>query len=277
MKLTDNQQIILNELAKNNGSIDDYKVVLTSVLGTSKAGLSRVVNNLKKEYMIEVIDEYTLTLTKVGASYVTVEVTEEDIQAAEITKIEKDLYFNINAARVRLPRGYQVEKFDNSYKIVNRDGKIVLNETEISQEDLRSISLNDKYTVALVQNAFSFIEEANEKYAELQELQPVEEVKEVETEEKSTEIVTPKEEQKYDATKLLITELQQKQLNYVKRITWEMVKRHIVSTLEQAQDVIGHLYKSKILKETERIYNSDSIKIFIEVVPITTIDEEFDC
>ena len=56
-----------------------------------------------------------------------------------------------------------------------------------------------------------------------------------------------------------------------------MVKRHIVSTLEQAQDVIGHLYKSKILKETERIYNSDSIKIFIEVVPITTIDEEFDC
>ena len=261
MKLTDNQQIILNELAKNNGSIDDYKVVLTSVLGTSKAGLSRVVNNLKKEYMIEVIDEYTLTLTKVGASYVTVEVTEEDIQAAEITKIEKDLYFNINAARVRLPRGYQVEKFDNSYKIVNRDGKIVLNETEIPQEDLRSISLNDKYTVALVQNAFSFIEEA----------------KEVETEEKSTEIVTPKEEQKYDATKLLITELQQKQLNYVKRITWEMVKRHIVSTLEQAQDVIGHLYKSKILKETERIYNSDSIKIFIEVVPITTIDEEFDC
>lgn len=81
----------------------------------------------------------------------------------------------------------------------------------------------------------------------------------------------------FDDTKSLITELQQKQLNYVKRITWEMVKRHIVSTLEQAQEIIGHLYKSKTLKETERIYNSDSIKIFIELVPVTNIDEEFDC
>ena len=196
MKLTDNQQIILNELAKNNGSIDDYKVVLTSVLSTSVSGVSRVVNNLKKEYMVDIIDGYTLTLTKVGNAYVTVEVTKEDKQSIEINKLEKDIYFNINAARTRIPKGYQVEKFESGYEIVNRDGKIILNETEIPQEDLRSISLNDKYTVALVQNAFSFLEEANEKYAELQALQSVEEVKEVETTEKSTTVVTPKEEQK---------------------------------------------------------------------------------
>lgn len=81
----------------------------------------------------------------------------------------------------------------------------------------------------------------------------------------------------FDDIKSLITELQQEKLNYVKRITWEMVKRHIVSTLEQAQEIIGHLYKSDIIQETKRIYNSNSLKIFIEVVPITTIDEEFDC
>lgn len=81
----------------------------------------------------------------------------------------------------------------------------------------------------------------------------------------------------FDDTKALITELQEKHLNYVDRIAWEMVKRHIVSTLEHAQDVIRHLCKSVTIKETKRVYNSDSIQIFIEVVPITTIDEEFDC
>lgn len=81
----------------------------------------------------------------------------------------------------------------------------------------------------------------------------------------------------FDDTKALITELQEKHLNYIERITWEMVKRHIVATLEQAQDVIRHLYKSVTIRETKRIYNSNSLKIFIEVVPITTIDEECDC
>lgn len=273
MKLTDNQQIILNELAKNNGSIDDYKVVLTSVLNTSVSGVSRIVNNLKKEYMVEVKDNYTLTLTKVGSAYITIQVTEEDKQSAKIKKLEKDVYFNINAARTRIPKGYQVVKFESGYEIVNKDGKIVLNETEIPQEDLRSISLNDKYTLALVQNAFSFIEEANEKYAELQALQSVNN-KEYE---ESTTVINTIEEQKYDDTKLLITELQENQLNYVKHITWEMVKRHIVSTLEQAQEIIGHLYKSSIIKETKRVYTSSIIKIFVEIVPITTINEEFEC
>ena len=83
--------------------------------------------------------------------------------------------------------------------------------------------------------------------------------------------------EQFNNTKALITELQQKQLNYVKRITWEMVKRHIVSTLEQAQDVIRHLYKSVTIQETKRIYTSTSLKIFVEVVHITTVDEEFDC
>lgn len=274
MKLTDNQQIVLNELAKNNGSIDDYKVVLTSVLDTSASGLSRVVNNLKKEYMVEVIDNYTLTLTKVGSAYVSIKVTEEDKQSAEIKKLEKDIYFNVNAARTRLPKGYQVEKFDTGYEIVNREGKIVLNATEIPQEDLRSISLNDKYTESLIQNAFSFLKYANEEYDKLQALQSVDNVDNIEDEDSTTE-VTPKEEQKFDDTKLLIIELQQKQLNYVKRITWEMVKRHIVSTLEQAQKIIGHLYKSGTIQETKRVYTSSTIKIFVEIVP-TIVNERFE-
>lgn len=73
----------------------------------------------------------------------------------------------------------------------------------------------------------------------------------------------------------LIDELQEKHLNYVKRITWEMVKRHIVSTLEQAQEIIGHLYKSGTIQETERVYNSDSLKIFVAVVP-TIVNERFE-
>ena len=83
----------------------------------------------------------------------------------------------------------------------------------------------------------------------------------------------------FDDTTALITELQQKHSNHVERITWEMVKRHIVSTLEQAQEVIGHLYKSNIIEETDRVYSSDSIKIFVRVVPVTEIDEydELNC
>ena len=56
-----------------------------------------------------------------------------------------------------------------------------------------------------------------------------------------------------------------------------MVKRHIVSTLEQAQDVLRHLYKSDTIRETKRLYSSSDIKIFVEIVPITTIDEECNC
>ena len=81
----------------------------------------------------------------------------------------------------------------------------------------------------------------------------------------------------FDDTKALITELQEKHLNYVERIAWEMVKRHIVSTLEQAQDVLRHLYKSDTIRETKRLYSSSDIKIFVEIVPITTIDEECNC
>lgn len=81
----------------------------------------------------------------------------------------------------------------------------------------------------------------------------------------------------FDDTKALITELQEKHLNYVNRITWEMVKRHIVSTLEHAQDVIRHLYKSVTIRESKRVYTSSEIKIFVEVVPIITIDEECEC
>ena len=83
----------------------------------------------------------------------------------------------------------------------------------------------------------------------------------------------------FDDTTALITELQQKHSNHVERITWEMVKRHIVSTLKQAQEVIGHLYKSNIIEETDRVYSSDSIKIFVRVVPVTEIDEydELNC
>lgn len=81
----------------------------------------------------------------------------------------------------------------------------------------------------------------------------------------------------FDDTKALITELQEKHLNYVERIAWEMVKRHIVSTLEHAQDVLRHLYKSDTIRETKRLYSSSDIKIFVEIVPITTIDEECDC
>ena len=81
----------------------------------------------------------------------------------------------------------------------------------------------------------------------------------------------------FDDTKALITELQEKHLNSVDQIAWEMVKRHIVSTLEHAQDVIRHLYKSVTIRETKRVYTSSTIKIFVEIVPITTIDEECDC
>ena len=81
----------------------------------------------------------------------------------------------------------------------------------------------------------------------------------------------------FDDTTALITELQEKHLNYVERIAWEMVERHIVSTLEQAQDVLRHLYKSDTIRETRRIYTSSKIKIFVEIVPITTIDEECEC
>lgn len=81
----------------------------------------------------------------------------------------------------------------------------------------------------------------------------------------------------FDDTIALITELQEKHLNYVERIAWEMVKRHIVSTLEHAQDVLRHLYKSKTIKETKRLYSSSTIKIFVEIVPTTSIDEEYDC
>ena len=81
----------------------------------------------------------------------------------------------------------------------------------------------------------------------------------------------------FDDTKALITELQEKHLNYVERITKEMVKRHIVNTLGHAQVIIRHLYKSVTIKETKRIYNPSSLKIFVEVVPIITIDEECDC
>ena len=78
----------------------------------------------------------------------------------------------------------------------------------------------------------------------------------------------------FDDTTALITELQQNNLNYVEQITKEMVKRHIVSTLEQAQAVIRHLVKSNIIKETDRIYSSHSIKIFVRVVPVTGIADE---
>lgn len=77
----------------------------------------------------------------------------------------------------------------------------------------------------------------------------------------------------FDDTKSLINELQEKHLNYVSRITNEMVKRHIVSTLGHAQAVIRHMYKSHTIRETETIYNLS----FVEIVPITTIDEECDC
>nr|DAU00478.1 MAG TPA: hypothetical protein [Caudoviricetes sp.] len=81
----------------------------------------------------------------------------------------------------------------------------------------------------------------------------------------------------FDDTKALITELQEKHVNYVERIAWEMVKRHIVTTLEHAQDVLRHLYKSVTIRETKRVYTSSTIKIFVEIVPIITIDEECDC
>ena len=169
MKLTDNQQIVLNELARNNGAIDNYKVVLSPVLKTTVSAISRAVNSLKKEYMVEV-DNDTLTLTKVGSAYVSVKVTEEDIKSAKIKKLEKEIYFNVNATRCRIPSGYQVEKFDNGYEIVNRTGAIIHNESEIPEEDLRSYSLNIKYTKASIQNAFYFLKFANEEYAKLQTL-----------------------------------------------------------------------------------------------------------
>ena len=78
----------------------------------------------------------------------------------------------------------------------------------------------------------------------------------------------------FDDTTALITELQQNNLNHVEQITKEMVKRHIVSTLEQAQAVIRHLVKGNIIKETDRVYSSDSIKIFVRVVPVTGIADE---
>lgn len=246
MKLTDNQQLILNELAKNNGSIDDYKTVLTSVLGTSKAGLSRVVNNLKKEYMIEVIDEYTLTLTKVGASYVTVEVTEEDIQAAEITKIEKDLYFDINAARARLPRGYQVEKFDNGYEVVNREGKIVLNETEIPQEDLRGISLNEKYAAALIQNAFFFLRDANEEYAKLQALKAAE-----------------NKEELFERVSEVIAKQVAEGTNTVYTILGAIVDANLAKDKDAAQDILSNMSCEDLIEITniEKVGRATIVRI----------------
>lgn len=75
----------------------------------------------------------------------------------------------------------------------------------------------------------------------------------------------------------LINELQLKNYNSIELITWHMVKRNIVSTLEQAQEVIGYLYKSGAIQETKRVYTSSTIKIFVEIVPITSIDEECEC
>ena len=165
-KLTEKQQKLINEVALNNDSIIDYKIMLSSVLDTTMAGLGRIVNKLVAENLIEVVDEYEIKLTVLGQQYVTVEVTPETRKETEINKIKSEINFNVKAAALRLPDGYSLQIRDSRYIVIDSEGRHIKNETEVNEPSV--IGFSESHVQAMLINAFTFLYYANENIDKLE-------------------------------------------------------------------------------------------------------------